>query len=58
MQVSVTRVLSVLLLVLSAVSLVACMSHEDAKVTKRVFFDIEHEGKSIGRIVILSLIHI
>ena len=52
MQVSVTRVLSVLLLVLSAVSLVACMSHEDAKVTKRVFFDIEHEGKSIGRIVI------
>lgn len=52
MQVSVTRALSVLLLVLSAVSLVACMRHEDAKVTKRVFFDIEHEGKSIGRIVI------
>lgn len=36
---------------LASVSLVFALSHSDAKITHRVFFDIEHGDKAVGRVV-------
>ena len=40
------------LAIMACVSAVMALSHADAKITHKVFFDVEHGDKSVGRIVI------
>ena len=49
MQVTLVRLV---LAILACVSAVMALSHADAKITHKVFFDVEHGDKSVGRIVI------
>ena len=49
MQVTLVRLV---LAILACVSAAMALSHADAKITHKVFFDVEHGDKSVGRIVI------
>ena len=45
------RLYTLVLALLASASMVLALSHADAKITDKVFFDIQHGGKPVGRIV-------
>lgn len=47
-----TRLVSLFVALLALATTVFALSHEEAKITDKVFFDIEHGGKNVGRIVL------
>ncbi|WFD36378.1 peptidylprolyl isomerase [Malassezia cuniculi] len=46
------RLVSLLVALLALATTVLALTHEEAKITEKVFFDIEHGGKAAGRIVL------